>query len=104
MSKDRFIEKLINTGLDRKGMAEILAVSEATVSVLLSGKQEPTKQHVRILELYIGEREPFNNPKIEAVAKIMEELDPSAQEDILRIAEKEKRLAEINREVLEKAA
>lgn len=104
MSKDNFINKLKNTGLKQKEMAEILAVSEATISLILSGKQEPTKQHKRILELYSGERKPFSNPKIEAVAQIMEGLDPAAQEDILRIAEKEKRLAEIKEEPERKAA
>ncbi|SKA25074.1 hypothetical protein SAMN02745119_03363 [Trichlorobacter thiogenes] len=53
---------------------------------------------VKLMEAYFGERKPFNNPKIEAVAQIMESLDPAAQEDILRIAEKEKRLAEIGKE------
>lgn len=104
MSKNNFINKLKNTELSRKEMAEILAVSEATISLLLSGNQEPTKQHKRILELYLGERKPFSNPKIEAVAQIMESLDPAAQEDILRIAEKEKRLAEIKEEPERKAA
>lgn len=96
MSKENFINRLKNTGLKQKEMANILGVSEATVSVILSGKQKPTKQHERILELYLGERRPYENPKIEAVARIMEELDPAAQEDILRIAEKEKRLQSIN--------
>ena len=104
MSKDDFINKLKMTELTRKEMAEILAVSEATISLLLSGNQEPTKQHKRILELYFGERKPFVNPKIEAVAQIMEGLNPSAQEDILRIAEKEKRLAEIKEEEPERKA
>ena len=104
MSKNDFINRLKNTELTRKEMAEILAVSEATISLLLSGNQEPTKQHKRILELYLGERKPFSNPKIEAVAQIMEDLDPAAQEDILRIAEKEKRLAEIKEEPERKAA
>lgn len=104
MSKKDFIKRLKSTELTRKEMAEILAVSEATISLLLSGNQEPTKQHKRILELYLGERKPFSNPKIEAVAQIMEGLDPSAQEDILRIAEKEKRLAEIKEEPERKAA
>jgi len=104
MTKEDFINKLRHTELTRKEMSEILAVSEATISLLLSGNQEPTKQHKRILELYLGERKPFSNPKIEAVAKIMEELDPAAQEDILRIAEKEKRLAEIKEEEPERKA
>lgn len=104
MTKEDFINKLRHTELTRKEMSEILAVSEATISLLLSGNQEPTKQHKRILELYLGERKPFSNPKIEAVAKIMEELDTAAQEDILRIAEKEKRLAELTGEEPERKA
>lgn len=60
---------------------------------------------LKLMEAYFGDRKPFTNPKIEAVAQIMEGLDSAAQEDILRIAEKEKRLAEIEKNnVLRKAA
>jgi len=104
MSKEEFINKLKNTGLKQREIADILGVSEATVSMLFSGKQKPTRQHVRIIELYFGKRKKYENPKIEAVARIMEELDPAAQEDILRIAEKEKRLQSIEFDVEEKKA
>lgn len=98
MTEIDFKAELKATGLRQKEIAEILGVSLSTVSALLSGKQQPTKQHKIIWRMYKGERKTFSNPKIEAVAQIMEGLDPSAQEDILRIAEKEKRLAEIGKE------
>ena len=103
-SENNFIEKLKSTGLKQKELAEILGVSVSVVSALLAGKQKPTKQHEAVYKYAFGERKPFSNPKIEAVAQIMEGLDPSAQEDILRIAEKEKRLAEIKEEPERKAA
>lgn len=92
------IETIKNCGLKQKEICEILGVSDATLSGILSGKRKPTKYMLKLMEAYFGERKPFSNPKIEAVAQIMEGLDPSAQEDILRIAEKEKRLAEIGKE------
>ena len=98
MTEIDFKAELKATGLKQKEIAEILGVSLSTVSALLSGKQQPTKQHRIIWKMYRGERKAFKNPKIEAVAQIMETLDPGAQEDILRIAEKEKRLAEIGKE------
>lgn len=103
-SENNFIEKLKSTGLKQKELAEILGVSISVISALLAGKQKPTKQHEAVYKYAFGERKPFSNPKIEAVAKIMEELDPAAQEDILRIAEKEKRLAEIKKEEPERRA
>lgn len=98
MTEDKLRNELIASGLKQKEIAEILGVSLSTVSALLSGKQKPTKQHKIIWNLYHGERQPFKNTKIEAVAQIMEELDPAAQEDILRIAEKEKQIAELKRD------
>lgn len=98
------IEKIRNCGLKQKEICEILGISDATLSGILSGKRKPTKPTLKLMEAYFGDRKPFINPKIEAVAKIMEGLDPAAQEDILRIAEKEKRLAEIKEEPERKAA
>lgn len=98
------IEKIKNSGIKQIEIAEILGISNGTLSVYLSRKQKPTRHMIKLMEAYFGERKPFSNPKIEAVAQIMEGLDPAAQEDILRIAEKEKRLAEIKEEPERRAA
>lgn len=104
MTENNFVNEIKGTGLKQKEIAAILGVSLSTVSALLSGKQKPTKQHQIIWKLYRGERKSFENPKIEAVAKIMETLDPAAQEDILRVAEKEKLLQEILKDETERKA
>lgn len=89
------IEKIKKCGLKQKEIAEILGVSDATLSGILSGKRKPTKSTLKLIEAYFGERKPYINPKIEAVARIMEELDPAAQDDLLHCAEKEKRIVEM---------
>lgn len=100
----KIVEKIRNCGLKQTEVSEILGISNATLSGILSGKRRPTKYIIKLMEAYFGERKTYENPKIEAVARIMEELDPAAQEDILRIAEKEKRLQSIEREPERKAA
>lgn len=98
------LRKIKNSGLKQGEIAEILGVSDSIVSMYLSGSRKPTKHMLKLMEAYFGERKPYENPKIEAVARIMEELDPAAQEDILRIAEKEKRLQSIEKDIPEKKA
>lgn len=98
------LNKIRNSGLKQGEIANILGVSDSIVSMYLKGTRKPTRHMLKLMEAYFGERKPYENPKIEAVARIMEELDAAAQEDILRIAEKEKRLQSIEREPERKAA
>ena len=90
MIKNIFSEKLKATGLKQKEIAEKMGLSESTVSMLITGKQKPTKAQERAFVLNFGERQPYTNPTIEAVAQIMEQLPPEAQAEVLKAAEKEK--------------
>lgn len=89
-SKKMFPDKLRETGLKQKELAELLGISVSVVSQLLSGKQRPTKQHEIAFQYAFGERKPYINPNIEAVAQIMEQLPPGGQKEVLKAAEKEK--------------
>jgi len=97
MTKNIFSEKLKATGLKQKEIAERMGLSESTVSMLITGKQKPTRPHERAFELAFGERKPYINPTIEAVAQIMEQLPPEAQAEVLKAAEKEKVFVEAGR-------
>ncbi|MGE0156072.1 MAG: helix-turn-helix domain-containing protein [Geobacter sp.] len=89
-SKKSFADKLKETGLKQKEIAKEMDISVATVSLLMSEKQQPTKQHLRLFDLAFKNRKPYINPTIEAVAQIMEQLPPEAQAEVLKAAEKEK--------------
>lgn len=89
-SKEIFSNKLRETGLKQKELAELLGVSVSVISQLLSGKQKPTKQHEIAFKYAFGERKPYTNPTIEAVAQIIEQLPPEAQTEVLKAAEKER--------------
>jgi predicted transcriptional regulator len=96
-SEKMFPDKLRETGLKQKELAELLGISVSVVSQLLSGKQKPTKQHEIAFQYALGERKPYINPTIEAVAQIMEQLPPEAQAEVLKAAEKEKVFVEAGR-------
>ena len=91
------IKKLKQKGIKQKEVAEITGLSNSTISELFAEKNKPSRHIARLFELAFGERQPYINPTIEAVAQIMEQLPPEAQAEVLKAAEKEKVFVEAGR-------
>jgi len=84
------IKRIKDKGIKQKEVAEITGLSNSSISEIFSEKTKPTRHVIRLFEFAFGERKPYINPTIEAVAQIMEQLPPEAQAEVLKAAEKEK--------------
>ena len=93
-------------GMTKKAIAERLGVKPPYVTMMASGKSEPSERVSRLIdELLEGKkREPHQNPTIEAVIQMMEAMDEETQKDVQVGVQKEKLLRELIKEKQDKEA
>jgi transcriptional regulator with XRE-family HTH domain len=83
----------------QKEVAERLGITSSHISGVLSGACEPSKTLTMLAEIIYGERKTEHpNPRIEAILKIAEGLEPDTLKSALDSIEKEKLFEEVKKE------
>ncbi len=105
-TRDKIAQYLQATGRSRKWLSEQLGIKENYISMILSGKREPSERITRLIDSLTEskERPSHPNPTIEAVIQMMEAMDEDTQKDVQVSVQKEKLLRELLKEKQDKEA
>lgn len=93
-------------GMTKRAIAERLGVKPPYVTMMASGKSEPSKRVSKLIdELLEGKkREPHPDPYIESVIKMMEQMDEESRKHIQVSVKKDELFRELMKERQEREA
>lgn len=92
-------EMVKNKQIKQNEIAKELGITTGYISELLRGINKPSETLIKLAEIIYGNTRPEHpNKKIQAIIKMVEDMDPETQKSALDCIEKEKWIAEIKKE------